>query len=52
LKSRFVAEHCLSQYAHWQLGYQRFLYLLTKFPFAMERSAFAPTPGIDLVKSL
>ena len=31
------------------LGYQRFMYLLTKYPMEMERTNFSPCPPIDLI---
>lgn len=30
------------------LGYQRFLYLLAKFPKTLQRIGFSPSPPIDL----
>lgn len=31
------------------LGYQKYLYLLAKYPMRMERIGFAPNPSIDLI---
>ena len=34
---------------HFQIGYQKYLYLLAKYPFRCEWIGFAPTPSIDLM---
>ena len=43
-RNEFTAE----ELAHFQVGYQKYLYLVAKYPFRMEWIGFAPTPAIDL----